>query len=168
MMIKILLDLLLTINCTYYVSKLTPNYTNENIKVCKRLLKNNKYDLTSELIIAVAWKETRLTYAKKPNPWNCVGPLQIKYKYWCPNKKGRWSVIKADGRLKNCDTFQAGLKALNYYSKKYKNLDHMLCAYGPATCTKRKNDPSYKPKLPSKQPYVRSVKKYIRKLKTND
>ena len=165
MMIKILLELLLTINCTYYVSKLTSAYTNENIQVCKTLLQNNKYNLTPQLIIAVAWKESRLTYAKKPNPYNCVGPLQIKYKYWCPNKKGHWSIIKADGILKGCNTFKAGLKALHYYNKKYKNLDSMLCAYGPATCTKRKKDPNYKPLIPKKQPYVRSVKKYIRKLK---
>ena len=165
MMIKLLFELLLTLNCTYYVSKLTPTYNAENIQVCKSLLSQNKYNLKPELILAVAWKESRLTQQSKPNPYKCVGPLQIKYKYWCPNKKGRWSIIKADGLLKGCNTIAAGLKALNYYSKKYKNLDHMLCAYGPATCTKRKNNPSYKPKTPSKQPYVRSVKKYIRKLK---
>jgi hypothetical protein len=147
------------------VSKLTPNYTNENIKICKRLLQNNKYNLPSELIIAVAWKESRLTQQLKPNPYKCVGPLQIKYKYWCPNKKGRWSIIKADGILKGCNTIAAGLKALNYYNKKYKSLDHMLCAYGPATCTKRKKQPEYIPKKPNQQPYVRSVKKYIRRLK---
>ena len=163
-MIKFLLELLLTLNCNYYVSKLTPTYTVENIKICKSLLSQNKYNLKPTLILAIAWKESRLTYAKKPNPWDCVGPLQIKYRYWCPNKKGEWLITKADGLLKGCNTFKAGLKALNYYRKKYKNLDHMLCAYGPASCTKRKNNPSYKPKNPSKQPYVRSVKKYIRKM----
>jgi len=130
----------------------------ENLAVCSILIeeaKNNNLDIS--LTLGVAWEESRMTEQPKPNKYKCVGPLQIKYQYWCPNKSGNISVVKKDGLLKKCDLFYHGVKALKYYKEKFKPLNKALCYYNNSNKCNEKNNYISR--------YVKGVKKHTRKIK---
>lgn len=67
--------------------------------------------------LAVTWQESRFLNAGT-NSSGCSGPMQIKIKYWCPNKKGEWSAVRDDGVIENCDLIERGVFTLKYYLKK--------------------------------------------------
>ena len=92
----------------------------------------------------------------KPTKFKCIGPLQIKYQYWCPNEKGEISVVKADGLVSKCDPYFHGVRALKYYVKKFKPLTKALCYYNN----------SKKCKKTYKSGYVKGVLKHLNKIKT--
>ena len=121
--------------CERAVKKLSllDNIDYEQVEVCKMLLEEaSYYKLDTELLLAVSWKETNLLMKSTPNNSSCVGPLQIKYRYWCPNKKGKWSIHKKDGQLSDCDLIERGVFAFRYYMKKKLPLKERLCHFGPA------------------------------------
>lgn len=138
------------------LSKNTPR--EENLAVCSILIeeaKNNNLDIS--LTLAVAWEESRLTEQPKPNKYKCVGPLQIKFQFWCPNKKGNINAIKRDGLLKKCDLFYHGIKALKYYQEKFKPINKALCFYNNSKkCSKKNNYQSS---------YVKGVNSHTKKIK---
>ena len=91
----------------------------ENILVCSLLIEDaKKQELDVNITLATAWEESRFTQQFKPTKYDCMGPLQIKYKYWCPNKKGRITATKDDGQLHMCDPYHHGVRALKYYINK--------------------------------------------------
>jgi len=107
----------------------------ERVSVCAQLtLESMAQGVDPALTVAVAWSETKLTRADTPNPYDCVGPLQIKYRYWCPNEDGAWSVQRADGVLDGCDTLTRGVFTLKYYVSRHKDRRSALCAYGWGGC----------------------------------
>ena len=159
-MIKLLLALAIQYSfCEEVYKKLTNNTPNEeNLAVCTLLIeeaKNN--DLDIPLVLGVAWEESRFTEQSKPNRYKCVGPMQIKYKYWCPNSNDKVTIVKADGVLSNCDLFYHGVKAFKYYIKKFKPLNKAICYYNNSNkCTEKNNYESR---------YVKDVKKHISKIR---
>jgi hypothetical protein len=108
----------------------------ERVDICVRVAQQASLsNVDPALAIAVSWRESRLTEKHTPNSANCVGPMQIKYRYWCPNARGEWSAQHADGTLDSCDTVERGVFALSYYQKKHgNNLYRALCGYGWGTC----------------------------------
>lgn len=141
-----------------YIKLSNSDAQEENLAVCSILIeeaKNN--DLNIPLTLAVAWEESRLTEQPKPNKYKCVGPLQIKFQFWCPNKKGNINAIKRDGLLKKCDLFYHGTKALKYYLNKFKPLNKALCYYNNSKkCNKKNNFQSN---------YVKGVNSHTKKIK---
>ena len=132
------------------------NYTEEGIAVCSLLIEDaKKQDLNIAITLATAWEESRFTQQDKPTKFKCFGPLQIKYQYWCPNRKGKISVTKADGLITNCDPYSHGVRALKYYIRKFKPLTKALCYYNNSKKCKK----SYK------SGYVKGVLKHLKKIK---
>ena len=132
------------------------------------------YNLDTQLLLAVSWKETNLYMKSTPNSSNCVGPMQIKYKYWCPNKKGKWSIHKKDGLLSKCDLIKRGIFAFRYYMKKKLPLKERLCHFGPAykckclfgeTLSKNKCKDTNDKKAKSTILYVTDILKYKKRIK---
>ena len=68
--------------------------------------------------LSVAWEESRFTYQSKPTRSRCIGPLQIKIKYWCKN-----------GKLKNCNTIKDGVSALKHMIDNFKPIRKAYCYY---------------------------------------
>ena len=159
-MIKILIVLATQYSfCEEVYNKLSNSKPQEeNLAVCSILIeeaRNNNLDIP--LTLGVAWEESRMTEQRKPNNYKCVGPLQIKYQFWCPNKKGKINAIKRDGLLNKCDLFYHGIKALKYYEKKFKPLNKALCYYNNSKKCSKKN------KYISN--YVKGVNKHTRKIR---
>ena len=129
------------------LSKLKPS--EENALVCSLLIEDAiDEDFSVATALAVAFEESRFTAQLKPTKYNCIGPLQIKIKYWCPNKK-----------LKNCDPIYEGVKALKYYVKRFKPEKKAICFYNNA----RKKECSEEHKYMSH--YVKNVYKHKKKIK---
>ena len=116
----------------------------ENVLVCSLLIEDaKKQELDVNITLATAWEESRFTQQFKPTKYDCMGPLQIKYKYWCPNKKGRISAIKDDGQLHMCDPYYHGVRALKYYIDKFKPIEKALCYYNNSKKCKKSNMSGY-------------------------
>jgi hypothetical protein len=133
--------------------------TEENLAVCSLLIEDSKnHKLDIPLVLGVAWEESRMTEQSKPTKYKCVGPLQIKYQFWCPNNKGNINAIKRDGLLSKCDLFYHGTRALKYYITKFKPLNKALCYYNNSKkCRGKKNYKSH---------YVKRVNKYTKKIRS--
>lgn len=152
--------------CEEVYTKLTNNTpSEENLAVCSLLIEESKNNnLSISLVLGTAWKESRFTQQNKPNPYNCVGPLQIKYKYWCPNVDNKISAIKDDGLLSKCDVFYHGVKALKYYIKKFKPQNKALCYYNNSKkCNIKNNYTSGYVKDVNKN--IETIKKILKKYK---
>jgi len=107
--------------CTQVYKNLTNNVepSLENVEVCSMLIEDAiKENVPIDIVLAVAWTESRFTAQAKPNNSGCVGPLQIKVIYWCRNK-----------RLSSCDTFSDGVKAIKYLLKRFKPVNKAICFY---------------------------------------
>lgn len=159
-MIKLFLVLSLQFNfCNNLYKKLSGlNGTEENLTVCYLLIEDaKKLDVNISTILAIAWEESRFTSQEKPTRYKCIGPLQIKYQYWCPNKKGKISVTKKDGLISQCDVFYHGTKAVKYYIKKFKPLNKALCYYNNSKKCSLKNN--------YESGYVKRVIKFKNKIK---
>ena len=118
----------------------------ENIQVCSLIIDDAKsLGVPVEIALSVAWEESRFTHQLKPTPSKCVGPMQIKISYWCEGKK-----------LKTCDIFYDGVKALKYYLNRFKPMRKAICYYNDSKkCSKKNKYTSH---------YVKGV--YRRMLKT--
>ena len=141
-MINFLLALTLHFNfCNEVYKEITgKDPREENVLVCSLLIEDaKKQDLDVNVTLATAWEESRFTQQFRPTKYDCMGPLQIKYKYWCPNKKGRISPIKDDGELHMCDPYHHGVRALKYYINKFKPLEKALCYYNNSTKCRKSN-----------------------------
>ena len=157
-MINFLLALSLQFSfCQEVYEKLSGHdYTEEGVAVCSLLIEDAKQqNLNISITLATAWEESRFTQQAKPTRFKCFGPLQIKYQYWCPNRKGKITVTKADGLIANCDPYSHGVRALKYYIKKFKPLTKALCYYNN----------SKKCKKTYKSGYVKGVLKHLEKIK---
>lgn len=158
-MINIIASLLLATQykfCEDLYSRLTnKNPSEENLSVCSLLIEDSKnHKLDIPLVLGVAWEESRMTEQAKPTKYKCVGPLQIKYQFWCPNSKGNINALKRDGLLRKCDLFYHGTRALKYYVNKFKPLNKALCYYNNSKkCKGKKNYKSH---------YVKRVNKYTK------
>lgn len=141
-MINFLLALTLHFNfCNEVYKEITGKVPREeNVLVCSLLIEDaKKQELDVNVTLATAWEESRFTQQFRPTKYDCMGPLQIKYKYWCPNKKGRISPIKDDGELHMCDPYHHGVRALKYYINKFKPLEKALCYYNNSTKCRKSN-----------------------------
>ena len=107
----------------------------ERVAVCEHLVEiAQEQEAPVDLVLAVAWQESNLTDAGT-NSSGCSGPMQIKIKYWCPNRKGVWSPYRADGVIEDCDLYRRGVFVLRYYLRRFKTTKSALCAYGWGNCT---------------------------------
>lgn len=158
-LIKLILLSSLQFNfCSNLYEKLTGvKGPEENSINCTLLIEDAKrLNVEITTVLAMAWEESRFTSQEKPTRYNCIGPLQIKYKYWCPNKSGKVSAIKEDGLISKCDVFYHGVKAVKYYIKKFKPLDKAICYYNNSKKCSVKNN--------YQSGYVKRVKKNKRKI----
>jgi hypothetical protein len=159
-LIKLFLTLAIQYSfCEEVYTKLTDRKPEEeNLAVCSILIEEAKnHDLDIPLVLGTAWEESRMTEQRKPNRYKCVGPLQIKYKYWCPNISNKISIVKDDGLLARCDLFYHGVKAFKYYVRKFKPLNKALCYYNNANkCSEENNYESR---------YVKDVNKHTSKIR---
>ena len=136
----------------------------ERVNVCSALwFESFEQKVPVEITLAVAWHESNLTDAAT-NSSGCSGPMQIKVKYWCPNTKGIWSPIRADGKIKNCDLYSRGVFALKYYLNKYNRLDNALCAYGWGRCS----DEARKTYVKKTLNYKRRIKRILERVEHED
>ena len=141
-MISLFIATLMSTNfCTQVYKDLTDNSdpSPENVEVCSMLIEDAiKENVPIDIVLAVAWTESRFTAQPKPNKSGCVGPLQIKVIYWCKDK-----------RLSSCDTFNDGVKAIKYLLKRFKPLNKAICFYNDS------RKPRCKPKYNFKTEYVK-------------
>lgn len=132
-------------NLYYNLTKSIP--TEENIQVCSQIIDDAKsLSVPLEIALSVAWEESNFTIQLEPTPSKCVGPMQIKIRYWCTGKK-----------LKTCDIFYDGVKALKYYLKRFKPMNKAICYYNDSKKCSKKN------KYESN--YVKRFKRSLRKTK---
>ena len=102
----------------------------ERVDVCEQVIKAAKEQtVPPALALSVAWIESNWTYSTEITKSSTVGPLQIKYKFWCKNDLGIWKASKADGILKNCDTVRRGVFALAWYVDRYSDTQKALNCY---------------------------------------
>lgn len=141
-MIKVLLLISLHYDlCNEIYFKLSKkNGSEDNLAVCSLLIEDSiKNDIDASLVLSVAWEESRFTQQSTPTKYKCVGPMQIKYQYWCPNKNNKISAIRKDGLISKCDVYDHGVKSLKYYIKKFSPLNKALCYYNNSKkCSKNK------------------------------
>ena len=143
-------------NLYYNLTKTSP--TEENIHVCSLLIEDAKsLNVPVEIALSVAWEESRFTHQLKLTSSRCVGPMQIKVEYWCPNRKGKITVTKADGLISKCDPYFHGVRALKYYLRRFKPQKKAICFYNDSRKPECKKD--------YMSPYVKSVYSKIRKVK---
>jgi len=136
--------------CTQVYKDLSDNVapSAENVEVCTMLIEDAiKENVPIDIVLAVAWTESRFTAQSKPNSSGCVGPLQIKIIYWCKDKK-----------LSSCDTFSDGVKAVKYLLKRFKPINKAICFYNDS------RKPRCKPKHDFKTKYVKLFIKARRKI----
>ncbi len=142
-MIKLILLASLNYNlCHDIYNKLSGKQpTEENLTVCSLLIEDSiKNDLDIEITLAVAWEESRFTEQSKPTKYKCIGPMQIKYEFWCPNNKNKVTATKRDGLISKCDVYYHGIKSLKYYINKFKPLNKAICYYNNSKkCSKNNN-----------------------------
>lgn len=142
-MIKLILLASLNYNlCHDIYNKLTGKQpSEENLTVCSLLIESSiKNDLNVEITLAVAWEESRFTEQSKPTKYKCIGPMQIKYEFWCPNKENKITATKRDGLISKCDVYYHGVKSLKYYINKFKPLNKAICYYNNSKkCSKSNN-----------------------------
>lgn len=106
----------------------------ERVMVCSIIYDEAiRQNVPVDVALAVAWQESDMTYAET-NSSGCSGPMQIKVKYWCPNKAGEWSAVRDDGVIEDCDLYEQGIFALKYYLKRFRTTQSALCAYGWGEC----------------------------------
>jgi len=104
--------------------------TLENRIVCSAVINASKeHEIKPIRGLSVAWAESRLTSQLKPNRSNCIGPMQIKTKYWCKEKK-----------INSCEPIDDGVKALKYYIKRFKPIRKAYCFYNDARKPECKKD----------------------------
>ena len=137
------MDILTTIKqCTVIVTALlgpanppsSDSMFQERVMVCSIIYDEAvRQKVPADVALAVAWQESDMTYAGT-NSSGCSGPMQIKIKYWCPNKEGKWSATRADGVIENCDMYERGIFTLKYYLKRFRTTESALCAYGWGAC----------------------------------
>ena len=141
-MISLLIASLMSASfCTELYKDLTNNAepSIENITVCTMLIEDSiAQDVPIDIVLSVAWTESRFTAQSKPNSSGCVGPMQIKIKYWCKDKK-----------LSSCDTFSDGVKAIKYLLKRFKPINKAICFYNDS------RKPRCKPKFNYETKYVK-------------
>jgi hypothetical protein len=126
--------------CAQAYKELTDNHkpSLENVEVCSMLIEDAiKENVPIDIVLAIAWTESRFTAQPKPNNSGCVGPLQIKVIYWCKNKK-----------LSSCDTFNDGVKAVKHLLRRFKPINKAICFYNDS------RKPKCKPKHNFKSEYV--------------
>ena len=96
--------------------------TLENRIVCSAVINASKENEIKPIRgLSVTWAESRMTSQLKPTKSRCIGPLQIKIKYWCKGKS-----------LNNCEPINDGVKALKYYIKRFKPIRKAYCFYNDA------------------------------------
>mgnify|MGYP001199354607 FL=1 len=102
----------------------------ENRIVCSAIINEAKnHDVKPIRALSVAWAESRMTSQLEPTRSNCLGPLQIKIKYWCKEKS-----------LYRCEPIPDGIKALKYYIKNFKPIRKAYCFYNDARKPECKKD----------------------------
>ena len=103
----------------------------ERIEVCEELVIEAKASkVPPPLILAIAWIESNWLRKAQPTKSNCVGPLQIKVKYWCPPSKGSWSPVQENGVLKNCNHIKQGVFAYTWYIDRFQRVGKALACFG--------------------------------------
>ena len=104
--------------------------TLENRIVCSAVINASKeHEIKPIRGLSVAWAESRLTTQLKPTRSNCIGPMQIKTKYWCKEKN-----------INSCEPVTDGVKALKYYIKRFKPIRKAYCFYNDARKPECKKD----------------------------
>ncbi len=134
-MINIILlsSLMYTGFCQDFIKRKKVKPTEEKIEVCSMLIRDSKeLKVNTILVLSIAWEESRFTPQHKPTRFGCIGPLQIKIKYWCHNKK-----------LSDCDPFYDGVKTIKYYLKRFKPVKRAICYYNDARKCKKNNESIY-------------------------
>jgi hypothetical protein len=102
----------------------------ENRIVCSAIINESiKHKVKPIRALSVAWAESRITSQLKPNRSKCIGPLQIKIKYWCKEKS-----------LYRCEPISDGVKALKYYIDHFKPIRKAYCFYNDARKPECKTD----------------------------
>ena len=126
-MLNMFLNMSFCENLYYNLTKTSPS--EENLYICSILINDAKsLNVPVDIALSVAWEESNFTFQLKPTPSKCVGPMQIKVKYWCTGKK-----------LKTCDIFYDGIKALKYYLKRFKPMNKAICYYNDSKKCSKKN-----------------------------
>lgn len=102
----------------------------ENRVVCSLLINEAKRQNIKPIrALSVGWVESGLTFKNKPNSSNCVGPLQIKVKYWCKGK-----------HYSKCDHITNGVRALKYMINNFKPIRRAYCYYNDSRKPECKTD----------------------------
>jgi len=111
-----------------WVEMLPPKAQEEAMSVCTKVAQAaQEQDVDVSLIVALSWEESNWTMDARNLKSNCVGPLQVQPRYWCPDKK-------AEG----CDLIQAGLKAYTTLLEIYRTPEEAVCHYNAGNvCTSR-------------------------------
>jgi len=106
--------------CTSAISEIPQRHTHhraKKIRLCEKIgAKALAAGLDPSIIIAVAWRESAISYVTNKRS-GATGPLQILPRYWCRR-----------GRTKGCDLIAAGLQAFKIFSKR-RSLRETLCRY---------------------------------------
>lgn len=103
----------------------------ERLETCSAIAEEAKSQgVDPSLAVSVAWMESRFYYHAKNKKSGALGPMQILPRYWCPNTAGIWSIHRADGDVKNCNTLKQGVFALKYFVRTRQSIKKALASYG--------------------------------------
>lgn len=98
------------------------------VEVCQMVVDSaDRADVSPELAVAIAWHESRLQFGLT-SPCGATGPMQVIARYWCSDRRGRWSV-NGEHIVKGCDLVEAGVRALAYHLAR-RSVGDALIAYG--------------------------------------
>ena len=103
----------------------------ERLDTCKELVVEAKAaKVPPALILAIAWVESNWIMHREPTKSNCVGPMQVKVKYWCPPPTGEWKPTQTNGTLKGCNVVKRGVFAYTWYIDRFQTVNKALACFG--------------------------------------
>ena len=103
----------------------------ERVETCSAVIEEaQSQGVDPKLAAALSWVESRF-YRNKVNPKSgAIGPLQVLPRYWCPNRKGEFSIHRADGVVRGCNTLEQGVYALKYYTEHRRTTAGAIASFG--------------------------------------
>lgn len=125
--------------CVEAIEKLSKYKIKDNLEqriVCSMIIDEaREQGIRPIRALSVAWEESRFTFQQNLTGSSCIGPLQIKPVYWCP-EKGQKDCSKISNKKRkarcmanNCDTIKHGVKALKTMIEKFKPIRKAYCYY---------------------------------------
>ncbi|MBU1900923.1 transglycosylase SLT domain-containing protein [Patescibacteria group bacterium] len=81
-------------------------------------LEAQRQNVDPMLMVELAYSESGFNHEARNKVSGCIGPMQVKPRWACPNKVEE-----------GCDLIEAGVSSFIYWKKRKKTTEQMLCHY---------------------------------------